>query len=105
MAIARRRTGSPVFDQRCVDDVVRDGVGSGKQAVLAPAGESAYLECATGRMPVLDELQVRLWAGPTVRAYGWRFELSCRAASTAPHMPQTTLCAVRHVNKSAVGSN
>ncbi len=50
-----------VLDQRCVTDVVRDGAGSARVTLLAPAGESAQLVSPTGRLPVINELQVRLW--------------------------------------------
>lgn len=50
-----------VLDQRCVTDVVREGAASERVALVAPAGESAHLACPTGRMPVIDELQLRLW--------------------------------------------
>jgi hypothetical protein len=81
-----------ILDSRCDNDVVRDGTASERVVVVARAGESAYLACATGRMPVLNELQVRLW----VRANRPGVRLAVRVVlprslDRATQMPQTVI--------------
>jgi hypothetical protein len=61
---------SRILAHDCVTNEARQGSGSERLVVAAPAGESVHWHVPCGRLPVLDELEVRLWVrstGPAVR--------------------------------------
>ena len=55
------RPGAAVLAHGCVDDDARQGSGSERVVIAAPAGESLHFICPVGRIPVLDEFESRLW--------------------------------------------
>jgi len=59
--LADGRPGAGVVAHSCVGDDARQGTGSERMVVAAPAGESLHFVCPVGRIPVLDELEARMW--------------------------------------------
>ncbi len=55
------RPGAGVLAHGCVASDARQGTGSERVIITAPAGESLHFACPIGRLPVLDELESRLW--------------------------------------------
>jgi hypothetical protein len=55
------RPGVQIVGHGCVADDAREGTGSERITALAPAGESIHFACSVGCIPVLDEVDVRLW--------------------------------------------
>ncbi len=55
------RPGAKIVSHGCVDDDARQGSGSERLTIAAPSGESMHFICPVGRVPVLDELESRLW--------------------------------------------
>ncbi len=56
-----RRAGTSLVSHRCVGDDAREGSGSERVTITAPGGESLHFICPAGRIPVLDELEARMW--------------------------------------------
>jgi hypothetical protein len=59
--LAESRRDVRLVGQACVGDDAREGIGCERVLLAAPAGESAALACPVGNLPVLDELEARLW--------------------------------------------
>ncbi len=59
--LADGRPGAELAAHGCVGDDARQGSGSERVIVVAPGGESLHFVCPVGRIPVLDELEARMW--------------------------------------------
>lgn len=80
-----------ILEHACVSDESRQG-GSERLVIAAPAGDSVQLLYPSGRLPVLDELEIRLWVkstGPGVRLAA-RVVLP-RSVDADTHQPRTVL--------------
>ena len=55
------RPGSQLLAHGCVADDARQGSGSERIVIAAPGGEAVHFICEVGRVPVLEELEARLW--------------------------------------------
>jgi hypothetical protein len=55
------RPEARVVSHACDGDDAREGSRSERLAISAPGGEAMHFLCSVGRIPVLDELESRLW--------------------------------------------
>lgn len=59
------RPTARVLSHGSANDEVRQGIRSERLSIAAPGGESLHFACDVGRLPVLDELEVRMWLKST----------------------------------------
>lgn len=70
---------------QCVPDGVRNSGGAERLVIAAPAGQSVWFACPTGRMPLIDEFRVRLW----VKASRPAVQLAARVVLPRSRDPKT----------------
>lgn len=81
-----------VLAQECARDQARPGGGSEWLIVAAPAGDSAHLIYSTPRLPVLDEVEARLWVKsnrPSIRLAAR--VVFPRSVDDVTHAPRTAI--------------
>lgn len=55
------RPGAKIVSHGLTQEDARQGTGSERLTVAAPGDEAMHFACRVGRLPVLDELEARLW--------------------------------------------